>query len=86
MTKYQRDKIISASEIGSFVYCARAWWLYRVCGYESQNYDAFSAGLRAHDQHGRAVIRQTIMQQAGVVLLILALCLGATLLVKCFAS
>lgn len=54
MSKTNND-VIRASEIGEYVYCARAWWLHRVQGAVSHNTAALASGQAAHDQHGRAV-------------------------------
>jgi len=46
---------ISASEIGQFTYCPRAWWLARVEGRLPTNVDALLEGERRHRLHGRGV-------------------------------
>ncbi len=55
MTKPANDDIIRASELGEYVYCARAWWLRRVQGAASSNTAALRSGQQAHDRHGAAV-------------------------------
>ncbi|MFZ2360644.1 MAG: hypothetical protein WA040_14995, partial [Anaerolineae bacterium] len=55
MTRAANDNIIRASELGEYVYCARAWWLRRVQGVASHNVAALRSGQQAHDRHGRAV-------------------------------
>ncbi|MBN1401163.1 MAG: hypothetical protein JXA74_10020 [Anaerolineae bacterium] len=44
--------VITASEIGRYVYCRRAWWLERVLGYQPENRQALERGLRLHEAHG----------------------------------
>ncbi len=48
-------KTIRASEIGSYLYCRRAWW-YRQNGQESANQAELAAGVELHRQHGRKVL------------------------------
>ena len=47
--------MIRASEVGQYVFCARAWWYARVKGYRSANVRAMQAGTTRHQAHGRAV-------------------------------
>jgi len=51
----RRQRIISASEVGQFAYCRRAWWLAHIEGCASGNSDALAAGMASHRQHGRTV-------------------------------
>jgi CRISPR/Cas system-associated exonuclease Cas4 (RecB family) len=46
---------LSASEVGRYVYCARAWWLQRVQGLAPENRAALERGSQRHTAHGRAV-------------------------------
>jgi CRISPR/Cas system-associated exonuclease Cas4 (RecB family) len=47
--------VIRASEVGEYVYCARAWWLRRVAGEEPAGAERREAGTALHAAHGRAV-------------------------------
>jgi len=49
-----RTRVIRASEIGSYLFCRRAWW-YRRQGVAPQNLAKLAAGSAAHDRHGRSV-------------------------------
>jgi len=67
-------KPIRASEIGSYLYCARAWW-YGQKGIESSNQAEMTAGTELHRQHGRTVIVSGLTRTLAVVLLLVALAL-----------
>jgi CRISPR/Cas system-associated exonuclease Cas4 (RecB family) len=47
-------RIIRASEIGSYLYCQRAWW-YQVHGYQPENTIELARGKEIHAQHSRGV-------------------------------
>lgn len=47
-------RVIKASELGSFLYCQRAWW-YQLQGEPSANQSAMDAGTQAHQNHARKV-------------------------------
>jgi CRISPR/Cas system-associated exonuclease Cas4 (RecB family) len=67
-------KTLSASEIGSYLYCARAWW-YRLNGVESSNQAAMDTGSELHRQHGRQVAISSLMRAAAFISLLIALVL-----------
>jgi CRISPR/Cas system-associated exonuclease Cas4 (RecB family) len=48
-------KTIRASEVGEYVYCARAWWLRRVVGEEPAGQARRDLGTLRHARHSRAV-------------------------------
>ncbi|MFH1085569.1 MAG: hypothetical protein V1772_07385 [Chloroflexota bacterium] len=54
-----RPAVLSASEIGRYLYCRRAWWLARVRGLQPTNQAALNAGRERHRAHGAAARRQT---------------------------
>lgn len=66
--------VIRASELGSYLYCRRAWW-YRKQGVESENQAELAGGTALHVQHGRKVIAAGLLQMAGFVLLLAAIAL-----------
>ena len=46
------DRFISASELGEYAYCRRAWWLRAVQGVTTARQgDRFSGGHTAHRRH-----------------------------------
>jgi CRISPR/Cas system-associated exonuclease Cas4 (RecB family) len=47
-------RLIRASEIGTYLYCQRAWW-YRKEGYSPENEKELAAGTEVHLQHTRLV-------------------------------
>ncbi len=67
-------KTLRASEIGVYLYCARAWW-YQKQGLESSHRAEMSAGSELHRQHGRTVIAASLTRSLGYLLLLIALLL-----------
>jgi CRISPR/Cas system-associated exonuclease Cas4 (RecB family) len=78
-------KTIRASDIGTYLYCRRAWW-YRINGQESSNQAELAAGTELHRAHGRAVFTAGVYNGLAKLLLLLALVLlvayGTSLLIK----
>ena len=68
------EKVIRASDIGLFVFCARAWCL-KADGYESQNRAEMAAGSEAHQAHGAAVAGAQRLQRLSLILFGLAIVL-----------
>ncbi|MEO6062812.1 MAG: hypothetical protein ABIQ99_12815 [Thermoflexales bacterium] len=66
-------RIIRASELGQYAYCARAWWLQRVAGVAPTNNQDLAAGTAAHQQHGRLVWLAGALRWAAVALIALAI-------------
>jgi len=66
--------IIRSSDIGTYLYCRRAWW-YKKQGIESVNQTELAAGTELHAQHGRQVLASTITRTVGLFLLMIALVL-----------
>jgi len=64
-------KPIRASDIGSYLYCRRAWW-YRLTGQESINHAEMAAGTNLHRRHGRQVLTAGLMRSLGFILLLVA--------------
>jgi hypothetical protein len=74
------DRVIRASEIGQYDFCAKAWWLGSIEGVRPSNVHELQAGAAAHAEHGRQVQRAAQLQWAaaglvalGVIVLMLAL-------------
>ena len=67
-------KTIRASDVGSYLFCARAWW-YHQQGIESNNQAEMTAGTELHRQHGRTVVASRLTRTLAVILLLAALVL-----------
>jgi 3-mercaptopyruvate sulfurtransferase SseA len=75
MSRHDNHDVIRASELGEYVYCARAWWLRRVQGVASRNVAALNRGQQAHDRHGSAVTAVQTQRRVALLLAMLALLL-----------
>ncbi len=62
------DRVIRASEIGQYDFCAKAWWLGSIEGVQPSNIRELQAGTAAHAEHGRQVRRASQMQTMALVL------------------
>ena len=67
---------IRASDIGSYLFCQRAWW-YRQQGIESENLVDLAGGQELHHQHGRTVLTSGILRLIAYALLLAALIVTA---------
>lgn len=65
-------KTIRASEVGSYLFCARAWWYHRQ-GIESSNQAEMTAGSEFHRLHGRRVFVSGLLRNLALILLLVAL-------------
>ena len=74
------DRIIRASEIGQYDFCAKAWWLGSIEGVQPSNLHELQAGTIAHEAHGRRVQRAVRMQVAAFILV------GLGVLILLFAA
>lgn len=64
--------LVRASDIGSWTFCRRAWWLANVKDVPHQNPAVLQRGDVAHAHHGRQVALSLFMRWAGIILLLLA--------------
>jgi CRISPR/Cas system-associated exonuclease Cas4 (RecB family) len=72
-----RPALLRASEVGEYVYCARAWWLRRVAGVEPAGAERREQGAALHAAHGRAVAASRLLLVAAVLLALVAVALLA---------
>jgi CRISPR/Cas system-associated exonuclease Cas4 (RecB family) len=80
-------RVITASEIGEYEYCSRAWWYRHVVKMPApagEGQSRLAEGTRAHQRHGERVRRSAqlrtvglLLALAGVAVIFLALALGA---------
>ena len=76
----ENGSLISASEVGDYVFCARAWWL-RASGHEATRLQAArDAGTEWHLAHGRTVASGRRLRLAASILMLTALLCGLLLL------
>ena len=66
--------IVRASELGSYAFCEREWWLRYVAGVKpaAAGRARLDAGTERHAEHGREVERAALLWRAGRLCLILA--------------
>jgi hypothetical protein len=83
MSKIDRRLIIDASEVGEFVYCAKAWYLKR-CGEVPQGL-RLKEGAIFHKEHGATVSRAARLRKAGKWLSLIGLLLLVALALIWFA-
>ncbi len=75
------ERWLTASEIGQWGYCHRAWWLAYIRGESPGDEDIFLQGLSEHASHARTVRKSQYARYAALLLLAIALLLlGLTLL------
>jgi len=84
MSQINRRLIINASEVGEFVYCAKAWYLKR-CGEVPQG-SQLDEGVVFHEEHGTTVAQAARLHKAGERLSIIGLFLLVALALIWFAG
>ncbi len=67
-------KTVRASEIGSYLYCRRAWW-YQQQGIQAENQAELASGRELHRRHGRTVMAGACLRYLAYALILLALIL-----------
>jgi hypothetical protein len=68
-------KAIRSSEIGSYLYCKRAWWYARK-GEVSANQTEMRAGTALHERHGRHVIAAGLLRALAIIFFVAAVLLS----------
>lgn len=71
-------QMIRASEVGEYIYCARAWWLRRVAGETPTGQERREYGTLLHARHSRSIALSVLLLwvaglllAAGVLLLVM---------------
>lgn len=77
-----RDRIIRASEVAQYVFCAQAWWLGSVEGHPSANRQELAAGEATHARHGWGVRASLALRRLAYGVLGLAVVVGVWWLVS----
>ena len=80
MGKGDRKDFVRASEMGEYVFCARAWWMRREGVKPTRAGEAREAGVRWHESHGRSVGRARRLRLVSALCAYLALAMAAALL------
>lgn len=75
----ERGKLIRASEVGEYVYCARAWWLRREGVEQTRGREAREAGTVWHIEHGRGVTAARRLRNLSAAAALLAVLCALTL-------
>jgi hypothetical protein len=60
---------IRASEIGTYLFCQRAWW-YQGQGIETENQSELAEGTLFHRRHGQKVMAVGLLRVIGWILLL----------------
>ncbi|GAB4522716.1 MAG: hypothetical protein Fur0018_04810 [Anaerolineales bacterium] len=76
---------LRASEIGTYLYCQRAWW-YQRKGVVARNQGELAAGTQLHYLHGENLLRARLLRLCGYLLLLAALILMAVSFASQWAS
>jgi len=66
-------RVIRASDLAQYKYCARAWWLGSVMGAPSANVRELQDGEAAHQAHGRQVWWSRALLVVAVIIAVVAL-------------
>lgn len=74
-------KTIRASEIGTYLYCQRAWW-YQRQGIQADNQAELADGIELHQRHERTVITSGCIQILAYLILLAAIALATVSLVS----
>jgi len=77
----RRDRVIRASEIGQYVYCAHSWWLGSVQGLSSSHQREMAAGTASHTRHGQGVRISLGLSRLAYLVLLLAVVIGIAWLI-----
>ncbi len=77
MPQREQEQVLRASAVGTYAYCAQAWWLGAVEGIRPSNTRRLRAGQAAHERHGQRVMLSAGLMRLAYLLLLLAGLAGA---------
>jgi hypothetical protein len=83
---HSRWRIIRASEIGQYAYCAHAWWLGNIEGLPSGHQREMTTGEAVHLRHGRGVRASLGLARLAYAVLVSAAVIGIVWLVSWLVS
>jgi hypothetical protein len=66
------ERVIRASDLATYAFCAHAWWLGSIEGRYSENVQALATGSASHAQHGQRVTISNLLMRLSILLLLLA--------------
>jgi hypothetical protein len=69
-------RTIRASDLGTYVYCQRAWW-YQKMGVAPENIEHLAGGFALHSRHARMVATTGCLRALAYVLLLIAIVISA---------
>lgn len=64
---------LTASQVGEYVFCHRAWWLHHVRGHAPADSARLSRGRSAHATHGALVRWARILRRSAALFVLIAL-------------
>ncbi len=70
---------IRASELGTYLYCKRAWW-YQKRGHQANNQEELAAGTKIHNQNTRLVMTSGCLRILAYLAFLIAIILLAVYL------
>lgn len=77
----ERGRFVRASEVGEYIYCARAWRLRREgFGPSAAGRERLDAGTRWHLEHGAGVRRAALLRRLSAAAFLAAVALATLLL------
>lgn len=68
----EHNRVMRASEVGVYAYCAHAWWLSSVEGVRPDEVGPLQSGWVVHERHGRRVVVAAALARLSYLLLMLA--------------
>ena len=71
-----RQVVISAAEVGEYVFCHRAWWLRHVQGVSPRNATALRSGVRLHVRHGARVVMSVWLRYCAYMCVLISIVLA----------